>query len=34
MKLCALEVDQFRKFDRPIRVQGLTDGLNLIVGPN
>jgi energy-coupling factor transporter ATP-binding protein EcfA2 len=34
MKLCALELDQFRKFDRPVRIQGLTDGLNLIVGPN
>ncbi|MGH6919470.1 MAG: AAA family ATPase, partial [Geminicoccaceae bacterium] len=34
MKLCALELDQFRKFDRPVRVQGLSDGLNLIVGPN
>jgi uncharacterized protein YhaN len=34
MKLCALELDQFRKFDRPVRVQGMTDGLNLIVGPN
>ncbi|HEX5078695.1 MAG TPA: AAA family ATPase, partial [Geminicoccaceae bacterium] len=34
MKLRALELDQFRKFDRPVRVRGLTDGLNLIVGPN
>ena len=34
MKLCALELDQFRKFDRPVRIQGLSDGLNLIVGPN
>ena len=34
MKLCALELDQFRKFDRPVRVQGMTGGLNLIVGPN
>jgi uncharacterized protein YhaN len=34
MKLCALELDQFRKFDRPVRVQGMTNGLNLIVGPN
>ena len=34
MKLRALELDQFRKFDRPVRIQGLSDGLNLIVGPN
>ena len=34
MKLCALELEQFRKFDRPIRVAGLADGLNLVVGPN
>ncbi len=34
MKLCALELEQFRKFDRPVRVAGLADGLNLIVGPN
>jgi AAA domain len=34
VKLRALELDQFRKFDRPVRVEGLTDGLNLIVGPN
>jgi DNA repair exonuclease SbcCD ATPase subunit len=34
MKLCALELDQFRKFDRPVRIEGLSDGLNLIVGPN
>ncbi len=34
MKLRALELDQFRKFDRPVRIGGLADGLNLIVGPN
>ena len=34
MKLRALELDQFRKFDRPVRIRGLADGLNLIVGPN
>jgi chromosome segregation ATPase len=34
MKLLALEIDQFRKFDRPVRIEGIGDGLNLIVGPN
>ncbi len=34
MKLCALELEQFRKFDRPVRVAGLAEGLNLIAGPN
>ncbi len=34
MKLCGLELEQFRKFDRPIRIGGLTGGLNLVVGPN
>ena len=34
MKLRALELDQFRKFERPVRIRGLADGLNLIVGPN
>jgi energy-coupling factor transporter ATP-binding protein EcfA2 len=34
MKLCELELERFRKFDRPLRVAGMADGLNLIVGPN
>ena len=34
MKLRALELEQFRKFDRPIRIAGMTDGLNLVIGPN
>jgi energy-coupling factor transporter ATP-binding protein EcfA2 len=34
MKLRALEVEQFRKFDRAIRIAGIDDGLNLVVGPN
>ena len=34
MKLCALELEQFRKFDHPVRVMDLARGLNLIVGPN
>ncbi|MCE3248260.1 MAG: hypothetical protein K0R41_2085, partial [Geminicoccaceae bacterium] len=34
MKLRALELEQFRKFDRPVRVAGIADGLNLVVGPN
>jgi DNA repair exonuclease SbcCD ATPase subunit len=34
MKLRALELEQFRKFDRPARVAGMADGLNLVIGPN
>jgi energy-coupling factor transporter ATP-binding protein EcfA2 len=34
MKLVALELEQFRKFDRRVRVVGIADGLNLLVGPN
>ncbi len=34
MKLRALELDQFKKFDRPVRVAGFDDGLNLLCGPN
>jgi DNA repair exonuclease SbcCD ATPase subunit len=34
MKLRTLELEQFRKFDRPVRVASLADGLNLVVGPN
>jgi DNA repair exonuclease SbcCD ATPase subunit len=34
MKLRALELEQFRKFDRGVRIAGMADGLNLVVGPN
>ena len=34
MKLCELELERFRKFDRPLRIRGMAAGLNLIVGPN
>jgi hypothetical protein len=34
MKLRALELEQFRKFDRPVRLSGFTDSLNLLCGPN
>ena len=34
MKLRALELEQFRKFDRAIRIGRMDDGLNLVVGPN
>jgi energy-coupling factor transporter ATP-binding protein EcfA2 len=34
MKLRALELEQFRKFDRPVRLSGLSDGLNVLCGPN
>jgi hypothetical protein len=32
MRLCTLEMDQFRKFDRPVRLAGLTDTLSLLFG--
>jgi DNA repair exonuclease SbcCD ATPase subunit len=34
MRLRALELEQFRKFDRVVRIAGMDDGLNLVVGPN
>ncbi|MGI4959068.1 MAG: AAA family ATPase [Janthinobacterium lividum] len=34
MKLRAIELDQFRKFDRRVRVDGLRDGVNVLCGPN
>ncbi|NPD66093.1 AAA family ATPase [Lichenicola cladoniae] len=34
MKLRAIELDQFRKFDRRVRVDGLGDGVNVLCGPN
>lgn len=34
MKLRALELDQFRKFTRPVRITGIADGLNVLCGPN
>jgi DNA repair exonuclease SbcCD ATPase subunit len=34
MKLRALELEQFRKFDRTVRIAGMGDGLNLVLGPN
>jgi energy-coupling factor transporter ATP-binding protein EcfA2 len=34
MKLRALELGQFRKFDHSVRVEGFGDGLNLLCGPN
>jgi uncharacterized protein YhaN len=34
MKLLSLELEQFRKFDRPVRLSGFTDGLNVLCGPN
>ena len=34
MKLRALELEQFRKFDRRVEIAGMADGLNLVVGPN
>jgi chromosome segregation ATPase len=34
MKLRALELEQFRKFDGPVRIAGMGDGLNLVLGPN
>lgn len=34
MKLRSLGVNQFKKFTVPTRLDGIDDGLNLIVGPN
>ena len=34
MKILSLRVEQFRKFDRPVMIEGFGDGLNLITGPN
>ena len=34
MKIRSLAVNQFMKFDRPTKLEGLSDGLNVIVGPN
>jgi hypothetical protein len=34
MKICSLELENFRKFRKPITLDGFTDGLNIIVEPN
>lgn len=34
MKIRALELDQFRRFDRPVRLAGFGDGVNVLCGPN
>jgi uncharacterized protein YhaN len=34
VKLRCLELEQFRKFDLPVRLGGLVDGLNILAGPN
>jgi len=34
MKLRAVAVNQFKKFTSPIQLDGLGDGLNVVVGPN
>ena len=34
MKLRSLTVNQFKKFTSPIRLEGIEDGLNVVVGPN
>lgn len=34
MRLRSLEVSDFRKFDRPVRLEGLTDGINVLAEPN
>ena len=34
MRLRALEVSDFRKFDRPVRLDGLADGINVLAEPN
>lgn len=34
MRLVALELERFRKFDRPVRLDGFGPGINLLCGPN
>lgn len=34
MKLRSLALNQFKKFTRPMRLDGIGDGLNVVVGPN
>jgi len=34
MRLRSLAVNQFKKFTKPTRLDGIGDGLNLVVGPN
>ena len=34
MKLRSLAVNQFKKFNSPMRLDGIDDGLNIVVGPN
>lgn len=34
MRLRTIELDQFRKFDRKVRIDGLRDGVNVLCGPN
>ena len=34
MKLRSIAVNQFKKFTTPKRIQGIDDGLNVVVGPN
>ena len=34
MKLRSLAVNQFKKFTTPTRLEGIDDGLNVVVGPN
>ncbi len=34
MRLRSLEVSDFRKFDRPVRLEGLGDGINVLGEPN
>jgi len=34
MKLRSLALNQFKKFDSPVRLDGIDDGLNVVIGPN
>lgn len=34
MKLRSLAVNQFKRFDKPVRLDDIEDGLNILVGPN
>lgn len=34
MKLRSLDIDNFRKFRKPLALSGFSDGLNIVVEPN
>ena len=34
MRISSFEISDFRKFDRPVRLEGLGNGINLLAEPN